>query len=310
MLPRTLLPIAKVAGLSLALLCGVANAALDQNIKVALEEPFDTFPTTGISTIRGWAVGPAGIDRVELYIDDVFRKEIPYRGPRGDVCNSFPNYPNCERSGFAMAMNFNNLGTGTYTFKIKAIAPNGDHNEVSSTIEVTSFHAQYFANPNVLALGSSSISAVGNDLVVRNAYVDNQPYDLTIRWNKGSQAPELYAIDPASGANALYVAGNWDVFSEMDATSCGSDKESARQGMIFTQSGDTVNFDGQVTGTLIGSRLTLTENYSDGSDAIVMNWVIDFNNDATFLQGSGNWVWTNADGSCQGVTSLLGRRTQ
>ncbi len=303
------------ASLILAMFATVTNAALDTDIKVAIEEPFAEFPATGISSIRGWAVGPDGIAKVELYINGVYKKDLPFPGTRGDVYSNlhgqYPTYPDLGMSGFATAQNFNLLDDGQNTITVRAISRNNvDYNEASVTFTVDSFHFNWSGNENALALGAASFSAVGNDLRVQNAYVDNQPYDLTFRWSRGSQAPELYAIDTASSSSALRVAGTWDMFSEMDASDCGSGKEAARQEMIFTQSGNTVNFDGEVTGALVGSRLTLTENYSDGGDALVMNWVFDFNNDATFLQGAGSWIWTSNGATCEGSTSLLGRRIQ
>ncbi|MEZ5581958.1 MAG: hypothetical protein R3F37_03500 [Candidatus Competibacteraceae bacterium] len=66
----------------------------------------------GVGTIRGWAISSAGIDRVELFINDKFVSRLPQGGRRADVGDAFPSFPESANSGFAMAFNYAALPTG------------------------------------------------------------------------------------------------------------------------------------------------------------------------------------------------------
>lgn len=285
-------------------------AAKNEQIRIHLEEPISTFNATGISTIRGWAVGPAGVGRVELYINGTLRTRIPYGGPRGDVCSQFSNYPNCDRSGFAMAYNFGQLTPGNHQFRIVAHAPNGDYNEVTRQVSVRGFHAPYISNQNALNLAGASFQAQGNDLLIRNAQVDGRPYDLTFRWNRDAQAPRLFNIGAASGSDGggLQVAGQWKMFSEMNATSCGEGVSVNSSTMSISQSENTITFNDSVSGTLQGGTVTIREEYVEGGERIVIDWVFQFNSSGEYVRANGTWNWHGPGGNCGGSTYLVGSR--
>ena len=75
---------------------GVAGESSDEVFRVSLEEPINGQIHMGVGNLRGWAIGEAGIEKVEIWIDDVYAFDVPYGGSRGDVGMRFQMYPALE----------------------------------------------------------------------------------------------------------------------------------------------------------------------------------------------------------------------
>ncbi len=156
-------------------------------IVVALEEPAANSTVSGVGNLRGWAVGPDGIDRVEFYVDGVLKKEIPYGGARGDVANAYPNYPESRYSGYSSAYAYGMLTPGTHTLKVRAVSAAGKYKEASNTFEVTRFHKGYFSDPKAMDIVDSSVSQDGKRILLDNIKVEGQTYDVRLAWQVPSQ---------------------------------------------------------------------------------------------------------------------------
>ena len=59
----------------------------------AIEEHFQGGMHSGIGMIRGWAVSSDPIERVEVFIDGVYRFDIPHGGKRRDVGKHLRGHP-------------------------------------------------------------------------------------------------------------------------------------------------------------------------------------------------------------------------
>ncbi|MCU0807904.1 MAG: hypothetical protein MUC53_08175, partial [Candidatus Contendobacter sp.] len=88
-----------VAMLWIGLIPVGSQAATNEQIILHLEEPGCGNVYSGVGNIRGWAVAPQGIQRIELAIDGVYRTNIPSGGLRTDVGDAYPTYPNANGSG-------------------------------------------------------------------------------------------------------------------------------------------------------------------------------------------------------------------
>ena len=77
--------------LALLLTALVVSPAGAADLIINLEEPVDGGTSSGVSNIRGWAVASDGIERIEVYFDDVFEFEVPYGASREDVEAVYPD---------------------------------------------------------------------------------------------------------------------------------------------------------------------------------------------------------------------------
>jgi len=187
-----------------------AAAAQDPQILVTLEEPADAGTYSGISNLRGWAVGPQGIDRVEISIDGVFAFDVPYGATRNDVGAQFPLLPDSDLSGFSMAYNFANLAAGPHQFIARAIAPNGDFNQDLASIQTTKFGDAAFIPPNALvSVDGADFLGSGRSIVVSGIQVQDQTYDITLRWDNPKQGFSIVQI-AEQGAAAIDLRGVFD----------------------------------------------------------------------------------------------------
>lgn len=170
-------------------------AAQNDNIEVSLEQPVDRGFTTGIGIIRGWAAAPAGIDRVELFINEdpdtgEPNQVLGFGGSREGICAGIPaitSYPECTpeaRPGFASAFNFNLLSDGEHTFTVRAYDTNGDHNDDSNTFTSRSLGEEFISDDQRIELPAFVIDGLRK----HNPGSDpDQSFDIEFVWSTASQ---------------------------------------------------------------------------------------------------------------------------
>lgn len=160
-----------------------------------LEEPVADSSVSGVGNIRGWAVSPRAVRRVDLYVDGTLAFSVPYGGGRGDVGAAYPSYPGSGNSGFSMAYNFGNLSAGSHTFMARAVDDMGSYQDASATFNVVRFPSSFMANPGeVSLLGASATMLDGNTFRLNNVAVQGVVYDLTLRWSTATQGFVLVAM--------------------------------------------------------------------------------------------------------------------
>jgi len=164
---------------------------------VYLEEPINGGTASGVSNIRGWAVSPHPIQRIDLYIDGNLTFTLPYGGTRPDVGAAFPTYPGSANSGFSMAYAFGVLSAGSHTFLARAVDNVGNVRDSVATFNVVRFPSSFISNPAEVNLQGGRTTIVdGNTLLLTNVTVQGVSYTLTLRWNTATQGFALVAADP------------------------------------------------------------------------------------------------------------------
>ncbi len=173
----------------------VETLEFSSDIELSLEEPADGGVYTGISSVRGWAVGPDGIDRIEFFVDDEYLFDLPYGGSRTDVGSLFPAFPDSDQSGFAAAFNFNKLTSGMHTFMVRAIAPNDTFNEALSTVTVDKFHSNFIPGDEAMDFSDATITRDRTGMNVSDIILDGVPYMIRIEWDKSKQNVGIVEIE-------------------------------------------------------------------------------------------------------------------
>ena len=200
----------------LFLFCGAVNAAQTDSILVLLEEPEDNVSYASISNLRGWAVAPSGIDRIELFVDDKYADTIPYGGSRGDVGNAYSSYPNAGKSGFSMAYNYKGLSAGEHTIMVRAYDNNGDYNDSASTFTVKKFNSAYIADDSGISIANvTSFDAMDNKTFkLEGVEAEGDTWSVVLGWNRATQGFEIQEItrtQTGSGGDTSCpdFSGNW-----------------------------------------------------------------------------------------------------
>ena len=181
----------------LLLVSSLANADLNTDITVNLEEPkpVEDAAYSGISNLRGWAVAPAGVARVEIYIDGNYAFDVPMGGARGDVGAAFPDYVDSDKSGFSMAFNYKNLPPDSYSMTAKAIANDGDYNEVTVSFTTTRFISTYIAQPTDIDFTSTEQVYVGERAFqMKGVTIEGKKWDIGFIWDAATQGMEMMSI--------------------------------------------------------------------------------------------------------------------
>lgn len=170
------------------------QVAADLPLRLSIETPAGGQTYSGIGQFQGWAVAQEGIDRVELYINDVFFQTAPYGGARGDVGNVFPDVPKSSESGFSLAYNYGNLPEGTHTLKAIAVTEDGRTLEKTATFSVAKFHKPFIGREDVVSLDGGYCQVQNDEVTVIDALIDGKSYDISLEWRTGTQGFEIYEI--------------------------------------------------------------------------------------------------------------------
>ncbi|MDG4552125.1 MAG: hypothetical protein P9F19_02910 [Candidatus Contendobacter sp.] len=190
-------------------------AIADGDVVMELEEPASGSTYSGVSNVRGWAVAPKPIQRIELYIDRVFKTNIPIGGIRTDVGAAYPAYPDSMQSGFSMAMNYSELGAGQHTMTIRAIDNYGGAHDVGVNFNVTRFDNPFMRDPAEVGLYSASVSKENSTIVIKGIVADGKSYDIRLNWKPAIQGFVISQITPQSGGGVsssvpgLGVSAEW-----------------------------------------------------------------------------------------------------
>ena len=175
----------------------LAHADLNTDITVNLEEPkpVEEAAYSGISNLRGWAVAPSGIERVEIYIDGDYAFDVPMGGARGDVGSAYPDYVGSDKSGFSMAFNYKNLPPGTYSMTAKAIANDGNYNEATVSFTTTRFISTYISQPTDIDFTSTEQVFVGERAFqMKGVTIEGKKWDIGFIWDAATQGMEMMSI--------------------------------------------------------------------------------------------------------------------
>ena len=185
-----------------------SQAATNEQIILQVEEPGSGSVYSGVGNIRGWAVAPQGIQRIELAIDGVYRTNIPSGGLRTDVGNAYPTYPNADESGFSMAFNYSNMAFGPHTISVRAVNANGNDRAATVTFNVTRFDNPYISNPSGVSLSGSTVRDEGESILIDNLLVEGKRYDVRLGWRPAVQG---FSVTQITSAGTLFdLTGTWE----------------------------------------------------------------------------------------------------
>jgi hypothetical protein len=104
-----------------------------------LEAPATGSVVTGVVTVSGWAIAPAGslINAVNVYVDGNQVGLARYGVPRTDICAMYPNGVGCPYVGFTFPLNTATLPDGSHTVTATAIIQDGAPTAGSGTATIT-----------------------------------------------------------------------------------------------------------------------------------------------------------------------------
>ena len=165
------------------------------DLRVAVEEPVAGGVHSGVGLIRGWAVSSNPIERIEVFVNDEYRFDIPYGGMRGDVGLFYPDIPNSDKSGYATAVNFSALDKGEHTLTVRVRDSFGSVVTRTTRFEATRFDKSFLDQSDTVDLDWSRVTGMGDTLSVREALIDGEYYNITLQWRTSSQSFEIVSID-------------------------------------------------------------------------------------------------------------------
>ncbi|MEE4377846.1 MAG: hypothetical protein V2J55_10100 [Candidatus Competibacteraceae bacterium] len=302
------------------------SMATNQDIILTVEEPLDASVYSGVSNIRGWAIAPLGIERIELLINGEFLTNIPSGGRRSDVGDAFPGFPNSDESGFAMAFNYSNLMAGQNNITLRAVDKNNDTNEVSVTFNTTRFTNSFINDSTKISLANASISNNNSSIFVDNMTADGQNYDVRFDWRTATQGFAITQITPADtgpSPSCVDIAGFWDVIetATADCMVLGQSEkltQSAMGQVDIKQDGCNISYtvpevDIPRVGTIDGNNISYTgplvipflDNVEFAENNVSINGMVNGNRIELFGTGKASGTIDDLPFSCTGNSTSI-----
>ena len=99
----------------------LTSSAFGQDFIGALDFPDPATPQSGVVLVKGWALDPAQISRIDLFVDDQFQQHTVTGLPRIDVIEAYPNYPGIQNiaPGFETGFLASRFTNGPHTVMVK-----------------------------------------------------------------------------------------------------------------------------------------------------------------------------------------------
>ena len=167
----------------------------DPEFRLLLEGPQEGESYSGVGTLRGWAIAEEGIERVDIYVDDVFYQSAPYGGQRADVEATYPEIADARNSGFALAFSYNILSKGSHNISAVAVTTQGRSKTVDADFTVTKFHKNRIRPTDEVSLDGATCTVSGDEVSLFDALIDGQTYDISLEWRTGDQGFEIESIE-------------------------------------------------------------------------------------------------------------------
>ena len=221
------------------------SQVLAGDIVLSLEEPTVNSTYSGVANIRGWVVGSAGIERVELYVDGALATNVPSGGLRPDIGAAYPSYPDSSKSGFSMAFNYSNLAAGQHTVSVRAVDKSGAVEDASATFSVARFDNPFIDDAAKVSLDGATVSLDGQAIVINNLSADGKTYDVRLDWRTAAQGYAITQIVPTGSPPPTGdFSGTYEYNLSLVSNTCPTQLEpNIVNTLTFNQSGT------QLTGT-------------------------------------------------------------
>lgn len=115
-----------------ALLCAPSAFAQEFVGELDFPDPDPTVSHSGMILVRGWAIDPLAISKVELYVDDQFQHTINRNLPRIDIVERYPWYPaiHVAAPGFQTGFRADRFTNGPHTVEVRVYTSDGRVNYV------------------------------------------------------------------------------------------------------------------------------------------------------------------------------------
>lgn len=198
----------------LGLFCLSFGINANAQIEMTLETPASGETIATVLFVRGWVTAPTGIDRVELLVNGVNPLGgvgafvIPFGESRPDVGDLFPTFPGSENAGFNLGFFFtrDTFPVGANSVTVTAFDNDGNQRSISVNYTLARFETgepnNFIRDTSKISLSGAWTSVSGNAVMLNNATIDGQSYDIVIRFNTTLQGFVNTLITKSNGPSS------------------------------------------------------------------------------------------------------------
>ncbi|WP_160674324.1 Ig-like domain-containing protein [Clostridium sp. C8-1-8] len=197
---------------------------------MCIDSPTSNSQLSPYTLVTGWALNPAALREVRVYVDDNFNGNAYIGNYRPDVNSAYPGYPSGDRSGYSLTLDTAKLSNGNHTITVEQIGLDNSQKSTSVTVQKTQKDPiTYIDYPtqninlskNILvtgwALNGSGMKSVGvylDDMFKGYATLGDMRPDVAAAYPgypNGDRSGYKYTVDTANlspGSHTIKVVGN------------------------------------------------------------------------------------------------------
>jgi hypothetical protein len=197
---------------SLLALAALAQGTQPTSFLGTLDLPDPGVTQSGMVLVKGWAYDTRQVDRVELYVDDVFQGKANMGFPRIDVAESHPQFAGLQNAapGFQTGFTANRFPNGSHTVYVRVYLTDGTVVEmgrrtvtIDNSINQPPFGFIDIPDPRGVYNASSSFPVTGwttdTDGVKRvDVYIDDLEYQSAMYGDPRPDVNNTFPDFPAS----------------------------------------------------------------------------------------------------------------
>ncbi|RNB51743.1 peptidase S8 [Brevibacillus gelatini] len=176
--------------------------AESQQAKGQLELPFEHAVIGGTTTLQGWILDPAGIDKVEVFVDGQLQGTAEYGEPRPDIDALYPHYRQAN-AGFRYQLDTLKFSEGAHKITVRATNKEGVESVVLEREVTIGPVAQLTANLTRIELEKDKTVA----LQLTATHRDGSTKDVTAEAAYAIQDALVAKVD-ASGVVTALASGH------------------------------------------------------------------------------------------------------
>ncbi|AGK97864.1 hypothetical protein Clopa_3036 [Clostridium pasteurianum BC1] len=255
----------------------------DKTPLMSIDNPNDSTllnDTTNSITVNGWSLNGYGVQKVQVYFDDV-EKDATIGQARVDVNNIFPGYTGGLNSGYSCTIDIPKIPDGIH--KVKVVSIGNDGSTISQSIDVKKVSEQ--SMPGMLAVDTPR----NNDKIKGNV-IDIAGWSL----NQSGVKQVQVSVDNGNAQSAETGLSRLDVdriYSAYKSANSGYDYRLDISSLSLGAHKITVTSTGN-NGAVATQDLTVYKVPEDGRDKTPL-MSIDNPNDSTLLNDTTNSVTVN-----------------
>lgn len=179
--------------------------------RMYIDEPGSSSIMQGTVTVRGWALNPSGLSKVNVYYDNGLIGLATLHLERPDVNNAYPGYQDGDKAGFIYEIPASFLKEGKHTIAVEAVGVDGTKQINTKQVQIISLKPQmYLDEPYTQQINNQDIrlrgwALNGSGVKEIKVFMDEKPLSNAAYGSSRPDIPKVFPLYPDAGQSGFFL---------------------------------------------------------------------------------------------------------